>query len=176
MRGREQDGGSTAPGRRRPSRTAVRSAHLDHASIRELDRVDLDTRLRELVRIRASQINGCAYCVDMHTRDARAVGETVQRIFALPVWREAPFSTERERAALAFTESVTRLSATHVPDEDYALVAAHFDPAETGALLALIVTINAWNALSVAARAWAPDVETDTGSAGNPPENVAPRR
>lgn len=131
---------------------------LDHASVRELDRVGLDQRLRELVRIRASQLNGCAYCVDAHTRDARAVGETEQRIYALPVWREAPFFTARERAALAFTESVTRVAETHVPDQDYAAVAAHFDPDEIGALLSLVVTINAWNALGVASRAWTPDV------------------
>src|SRR3977135_408731 len=82
-------------------------AHLDKAATKELDRVDFDPRLRELVRIRASQLNGCAYCVDTHTRDAREVGETEQRIYALPVWRETPFFTARERAALAFTETVT---------------------------------------------------------------------
>src|ERR671925_323965 len=72
--------------------------HLDHAATKELDRVGFDRRLRELVRIRASQLNGCAYCVDMHTKDARALGETEQRIYSLPVWRETPFFTERERA------------------------------------------------------------------------------
>ena len=82
-------------------------AQLDRAATKELDRADFDPRLRELVRIRASQINGCAYCIDMHTRDARAVGETEQRLYALPAWRETPFFTGRERAALAFTESVT---------------------------------------------------------------------
>jgi AhpD family alkylhydroperoxidase len=79
-------------------------SHLDHAATKELDRVDFDSKLRELVRIRASQLNGCAYCVDMHTTDARAIGETEQRIYALPVWRETPYFTARERAALAFTE------------------------------------------------------------------------
>jgi AhpD family alkylhydroperoxidase len=136
--------------------------HLDHASIRELDRVDFDARLRELVRIRASQLNGCSYCVDVHTRDALAVGESTQRIFALPVWPESAFFTARERAALAFTESVSQLSTTHVPDEDYAAVAALFSPDEVGALLALIVTINAWNALGVASRAWTPAAEGST--------------
>ena len=133
-------------------------AHLDRAATRQLDHADLDHRLRELVRIRASQLNGCAYCVDMHSKDARAVGETEQRLSALPVWREAPFFSARERAALSFTESVSRLSETHVPDDAYEEVAAEFSPAEVGALLGLIVTINAWNGLSVASRAWAPEL------------------
>src|SRR5947207_5745938 len=120
-------------------------AHLDNAATKELDRVDLDHRLRELVRIRASQLNGCAYCIDMHTKDARAIGETEQRIYALPAWRETPFFTARERAALAFTEAVTLLAQTHVPDAAYREVAAEFGPGEVGALVSLIVTINAWN-------------------------------
>ena len=131
-------------------------AHLDRAAIKELDNVDFDPKLRELVRIRASQLNGCAYCVDMHTKDARAIGETEQRIYALPVWPETPFFTPRERAALAFTEEVTQLASTHVPDEAYQAVAAEYSPAEIGALLSLIVTINAWNAIGVASRAWEP--------------------
>ena len=90
-------------------------AHLDQAATKELDKVDFDPRLRELVRIRASQLNGCAYCIDMHTKDARAVGETEQRIYALPAWRETPFFTERERAALAFTESVTLMPTITCP-------------------------------------------------------------
>jgi AhpD family alkylhydroperoxidase len=129
---------------------------LDKASIKQLDLAGIDPRLRELVRIRASQINGCAYCADMHSQDARAVGESEQRIYALPVWRESPFFTERERAALGFTEAVTLLAETHVPTESYEAVAAQFGPDEVGALLALIVTINAWNALAVASRAWTP--------------------
>jgi AhpD family alkylhydroperoxidase len=133
-------------------------AHLDKAATKELDAADIDPLLRELVRIRASQINGCAYCVDTHTRDARAEGETEQRLHAVAVWEEAPFFTGRERAALAFTESVTNVATTHVPDEAYAAVAAEFSPDEVGALLSLIVTINAWNALSVASRSWTPEV------------------
>jgi AhpD family alkylhydroperoxidase len=133
--------------------------HLDRASVKELDAAGIDPLLRELVRVRASQLNGCAYCVDMHTRDARAAGETEQRLYAVAVWREAPFFSDRERAALAFTESVTRVADTHVPDEAYAAIAAEFAPAEVAALLALIVTINAWNALSVASRSWAPEVQ-----------------
>jgi AhpD family alkylhydroperoxidase len=131
-------------------------AHLDRAAIKELDNVDFDPKLRELVRIRASQLNGCAYCVDMHTKDARAIGETEQRIYALPVWRETPFFTASERAALAFTEEVTLLATTHVPDEAYRAVAAEFSQPELGALISLIVTINAWNAIGVATRAWEP--------------------
>jgi AhpD family alkylhydroperoxidase len=130
--------------------------HLDHAATRELDRVDFDPRLRELVRIRASQINGCAYCIDMHSKDARAIGETEQRLYALPAWRETPYFTERERAALAFTESVTLVADGHVPAADYEAVAVQFGPDEIAALVSLIVTINAWNAISVATRAWVP--------------------
>src|ERR687885_1667625 len=129
-------------------------AHLDNAATKELDRVDFDPRLRELVRIRASQLNGCAYCIDMHTKDARALGETEQRIYSLPAWRETPFFTERERAALAFTESVTLLAEDHVPTETYEAVAAHFEPDEVAALVGLIVTINAWNGIAVSTRAW----------------------
>jgi AhpD family alkylhydroperoxidase len=131
-------------------------AHLDRAAIKELDRVDFDPRLRELVRIRVSQLNGCAYCIDMHTKDARAIGETEQRIYALPAWREAPFYTSRERAALAFAETVTRLADTHVPDGAYQEVAAEFSPDEIGALVSLLVTINAWNTIGVATRTWEP--------------------
>ena len=130
--------------------------HLDHTATKELDRVDFDAKLRELVRIRASQINGCAYCIDVHTRDARAIDETEQRIYALPAWRETPYFTARERAALAFTEDVTLLARDHVPAAAYAAVAEHFSPDEIAALLGLIVTINAWNALAVATRAWVP--------------------
>lgn len=129
---------------------------LDRAATEELDRVDFDPRLRELVRIRASQLNGCAYCIDMHSKDARAIGETEQRIFALPAWKETPFFTARERAALAFTEAVTLLADDHVPSEAYEVVADNFTPDEVAALVCLIVTINAWNGLSVSTRAWLP--------------------
>ena len=131
-------------------------AHLDRAAIKELDKAGIDPRLRELIRIRASQLNGCAYCIDMHTKDARAIGETEQRIYGLGAWRETPYFTARERAALAFTESVTCLSDTHVPDQAYQDVAAEFSPQEVAALVSLIVTINAWNAISVSTRAWVP--------------------
>jgi AhpD family alkylhydroperoxidase len=130
--------------------------HLDRSATKELDRVDFDPRLRELVRVRASQLNGCAYCIDMHTKDARVIGETEQRLYGLAAWRETPYFTGRERAALAFTEAVTRLADTHVPDDEYEAVAAEFTPDEVGALLSLIVTINAWNAIGVSSRAWVP--------------------
>ena len=129
---------------------------LDQAATKQLDEVDFDHRLRELVRIRASQLNGCAYCIDMHSIDARAVGETEQRLYALPAWRETPFFTDRERAALAFTESVTLLAQTHVPAQAYAEAAAMFTEAEMAALISLVVAINAWNAIGVSTRAWAP--------------------
>ena len=131
-------------------------AALDRAATKELDSAGLDPGLRELVRIRASQLNGCAYCIDMHTKDARAAGETEQRLYALPAWRETPFFTSRERAALAFTESVTLLASTHVPEADYEAVAKEFTPEEIGALVALIVAINAWNRIGVATRTWEP--------------------
>jgi AhpD family alkylhydroperoxidase len=131
-------------------------AHLDTTATRELDRVGFPSGLRELVRLRASQINGCAYCVDTHATDAAAAGESAQRVNAVAVWDESPFFTERERAALRFTEVVTRLAETRVPAQEYDAVAAHWSPAEVGALLGLIVTINAWTGLAVASRAWEP--------------------
>ena len=142
--------GSLAPGFLRAM------TQLDRAATKELDLAGIDPRVRELVRIRASQLNGCAYCIDMHTKDARAIGETEQRIYALPAWRETPFFTDRERAALAFTETVTTLADTHVPDEAYAAVAAEYGELEVAALISLIVTINAWNAVGVATRCWEP--------------------
>jgi AhpD family alkylhydroperoxidase len=131
-------------------------AHLDRAATKELDAAGIDPLLRELVRVRASQLNGCAYCVDMHTKDARAIGESEQRLYALAVWPDTPFFTARERAALAFTEAVTLMAADHVPDAAYDRVATHFSPDEVAALLALIVAINAWNAIGVATHAWLP--------------------
>lgn len=112
----------------------------------------LDRSLYELVKIRASQVNGCAFCIDMHTKDARVHGETEQRIYALSAWREAPFFSERERAALAFVESVTLLTEGHVPDDVYREAAMHFEPREIAALIMASATINAWNRIAVAAR------------------------
>lgn len=115
----------------------------------EVRKSGLEASLLELVKIRASQINACAYCIDMHTKDARAAGETEQRIYALSAWRETPFFTERERAALAWTESVTLLSETHVPDEVYEAVRAVFEEEELVALTFAVIVINGWNRLAV---------------------------
>src|SRR5262245_23583898 len=113
----------------------------------------LDKRLFYLVKIRASQMNGCAYCIDMHTKDARQAGETEQRIYALNAWRETPFFSERERAALEWTEAVTRVGDTHVPDEIYARVSAEFDERELVALTFGVMVINCWNRLAISFRA-----------------------
>ena len=113
----------------------------------------LERPLFELVKIRASQINGCAYCIDMHTKDARLAGETEQRIYALNAWRETPFFTDRERAALEWTEAVTRVADTHVPDEIHARVSAQFEEAELVALTFAVIVINSWNRLAVSFRA-----------------------
>lgn len=111
----------------------------------------LDPTVVELVQIRASQINGCAYCIHMHTNDARKAGESEDRLHLVAAWPEAgSFFTERERAALALTEAVTLLPRGGVPDDVYARAAAHFDEAELGRLLAVICTINAWNRVAVA--------------------------
>jgi AhpD family alkylhydroperoxidase len=112
----------------------------------------LEQSLLELVKFRASQINGCAYCIDMHTKDARAHGETEQRLYALSAWRETPYFTERERAALAWTEAVTLVSATGVPDDDYEEARLHFDDGELVDLTFAIVAINGWNRLAVSFR------------------------
>lgn len=112
----------------------------------------LEASLLELVKTRASQLNGCAYCLDMHSKDARAAGETEQRLYVLPAWREAPFYTERERAALAWTEAVTLVSDTHVPDEVYELARSRFSEKELVNLTMAIVAINGWNRLEVSFR------------------------
>lgn len=112
----------------------------------------LEPKLRELVKLRASQINGCAYCVDMHTKDAVAIGEDEQRLHLVAVWREAPVFTPRERAALAWTDALTRLPETGAPDDAYEAVAREFNPAEQVALTLEIVAINGWNRLAVGFR------------------------
>jgi AhpD family alkylhydroperoxidase len=112
----------------------------------------LEESLLHLIKLRASQINGCAFCVDMHTSDARKAGESERRLYAVSVWREAPFFTERERAALAWTESLTNVAATHVPDADYASVAQHFSAQEIANLTLAIVAINGWNRFAIAFR------------------------
>jgi AhpD family alkylhydroperoxidase len=112
----------------------------------------LEPKLRELVKLRASQINGCAFCVDMHTKDAIAIGEDAQRLNMVAVWREAPGFTSRERAALAWTEALTLLSQTGAPAEDYEWVASQFDAEEQVALTLAVIAINGWNRFSVGFR------------------------
>ncbi|MBO3752043.1 carboxymuconolactone decarboxylase family protein [Streptosporangiaceae bacterium NEAU-GS5] len=113
----------------------------------------LEKPLMELIRLRASQINGCAYCVDMHAADAKAGGESDNRLYAVAVWQEGPFFTDRERAALALTEAATRLSDGHgVPDEVWEEAARHFNEEELAAVVMAITTINAWNRIGVTAQ------------------------
>jgi AhpD family alkylhydroperoxidase len=119
---------------------------------RYLHRCGLERSLIEFVKLRASQINGCAYCIDMHTIDARAAGETEQRLYLLDAWRESPFYSPRERAALAWTEAVTRVSETHVPDDVYEEARQHFSEKELVDLNWVVVAINAWNRLAIAFR------------------------
>ena len=119
----------------------------------------LEESLLHLVKMRASQINGCAYCLDMHSKDARAAGETEQRLYVLNAWHEAPFYTDRERAALAWTESLTRIADTHAPDEVFQEVREHFDEKELADLTLAIVTINAWNRIAIGFRMPAGDYQ-----------------
>lgn len=112
----------------------------------------LEPELLELVKTRASQINGCAFCLDMHTQDARARGETEQRLFTLSAWRETPFFNDRERAALAWTEALTLIADSHASDESYEAVRMHFTEQEVVNLTYAIATINAWNRLAIAFR------------------------
>jgi AhpD family alkylhydroperoxidase len=124
-----------------------------YAAIRDLDatirRSGLEQGLIELVKMRASQINGCAFCLNMHSKDARAHGETEQRLYLLNAWRETPFYSDRERAALTWTECLTRLSTDGAPDAAYQALEAVFTPAEIANLTALIGVINLWNRLAV---------------------------
>ncbi|MBE8517520.1 carboxymuconolactone decarboxylase family protein [Amycolatopsis sp. H6(2020)] len=124
------------------------------AASRPVEESSLPKATQELVKIRASQINGCGMCLDMHTKDAAAAGETAVRLAMVAAWREAVVFTEAERAALALTEEGTRLADTHtgVSDETWAAVRKHFDDEQIGALMALVATINAWNRLNVIAR------------------------
>ncbi|GAA0679073.1 carboxymuconolactone decarboxylase family protein [Kitasatospora atroaurantiaca] len=112
----------------------------------------VDPVIGELVRIHASAINGCAHCLDMHTTDARKGGEQEHRIYALPAWRETPYFTARERAALALTEAITLITKGHVPDEVYDEAAKQFDPQELAQLIAVIISINSWNRIAITSR------------------------
>jgi AhpD family alkylhydroperoxidase len=111
--------------------------------------IQLDLALRELVKIRASQINGCAYCIELHTRDARKVGESERRIYALSAWHESPLFSERERAALALTDAITNIAGTGLPDTVYEQAAEHFDEDELANLVLAINAINAWNRIAI---------------------------
>jgi AhpD family alkylhydroperoxidase len=115
-------------------------------------RCGIEHSLLHLIKMRASQINGCAYCLDMHSKDARAAGETEQRLYALDAWRETPFYSARERAALAWTESLTRVADTHAPDSDYAAARAELSERELVDLTLAIVAINGWNRFAIGFR------------------------
>lgn len=119
---------------------------------RQVRESGLEAPLLELVKTRASQINGCAFCLDMHTKDARARGETEQRLYALSAWRETPFYTDRERAALAWTDAVTLVSETHVPDDVYEQARAQFSEEELANLTLAIIAINGWNRFAISFR------------------------
>ena len=125
----------------------------------------IEPALRELVKTRVSQINGCAYCLDMHTKDARAQGETEQRLYALNAWRETPFYTDRERAALEWAEQLTLIAGRDVPDELYQRVREHFSEEELVNLTLAVVQINGWNRLAIAARAPAGSYQPAQGHA-----------
>jgi AhpD family alkylhydroperoxidase len=112
----------------------------------------LEEGLLHLIKLRASQLNGCAYCLDMHWKDLRAVGENEQRLYSLDAWRESPYYSERERAALAWTEAVTLVAEEHVPDHVYEEVRQHFAEKELCDLTLAVAAINAWNRLSIASR------------------------
>jgi AhpD family alkylhydroperoxidase len=119
---------------------------------KQVSKGGLDNKLLDLVRMRASQINGCAYCLDMHSKDARTAGETEQRLYGLNAWRETPYYSARERAALEWTEALTLVTEGHVPDDVYERVRQEFSEDELAHLSLAIVAINGWNRLNVAAR------------------------
>ncbi|MGG1634701.1 carboxymuconolactone decarboxylase family protein [Paenibacillus sp. FSL K6-3182] len=114
-----------------------------------LGTTSIDKQLLELIKIRASQINGCAFCINMHTKDARSLGETEQRIYALSAWRDTPYFTKEERAVLALTEAVTVITKEHVPDAVYEEVARYFESKQVGEIIMAIITINGWNRLAI---------------------------
>ena len=113
----------------------------------------LDHKLLHLLKLRASQLNGCAFCIDMHWKDARSLGETEQRLYGLDAWRESPYYTEQERAALAWTESLTLVSSSHVPDEVFSELQRQFSEQQIVDLTYLASTINAWNRIAISLRA-----------------------
>lgn len=112
----------------------------------------IEPKLIHMIKLRASQINGCAYCIDMHWKDLRALGESEQRLYGLDAWREAPYYTDRERAAMAWTEALTLITDGHAPDEIYEQVRAHFNEKEIADLSFMVCAINAWNRLAISMR------------------------
>jgi AhpD family alkylhydroperoxidase len=112
----------------------------------------LDRKMLELIKTRASQMNGCAFCIDMHTKDARQLGETEQRLYGLSAWRETPFYTDKERAALTWTEALTNIQDGHAPDDVFEEVSRHFEQTELMNLTLAIITINAWNRIAIGFR------------------------
>ncbi len=135
------------------STAAPKAMHAMLALEKHIHESGLESSLIELVKMRASYINGCAYCVDMHSKDARSEGETEQRLYAVPVWRETPFFTPRERAALAWTEAVTLIGEHGVSDELYAEAREQFTESELVELTMVVITIGGWNRLAVSFRA-----------------------
>ncbi len=135
------------------AKTAPGAVHSMLGLENYLRSTNLEAGLLDLVKLRVSFINGCAYCVDMHSKDARAAGETEQRVYSVPVWRETPSYSERERAALAWAETVTNVGYTHVPDEAFEEVKRHFSDKELADLTLAIVAINGWNRLAISFRA-----------------------
>jgi AhpD family alkylhydroperoxidase len=135
-----------------------------------LSESSIEPPLRELIKLRASQINGCAYCIDMHSKDARANGESEQRLYGLVAWREAPYYTERERAALAWTDALTLIADNHVPDELYDNARKQFSEQELADLTLAVVAINGWNRIAISFRQ-----EPGTYQAASPSESKSIR-
>jgi AhpD family alkylhydroperoxidase len=142
----------TTAGDHRQERVAIlEEARGAYRAMAAFDRsIECDPVLRELVKVRASQLNACAYCIEMHTRAAREAGESEQRLYALAAWRESPLFTPRERTALELADAVTKIGEGGVPDDLYARAAAEFAPAELANLILAITAINAWNRIAVA--------------------------
>ena len=136
-----------------PRMDVAKEARAPYRAMIQLgDSIELDPALRELVNLRASILNGCAYCVDMHTKDARKAGESEQRLYAVAAWHEAPFFDERERAAFALTDAVTLISEGHVPREIWDQARAQFEPGELAQLVWAITAINSWNRIAISTR------------------------
>jgi AhpD family alkylhydroperoxidase len=161
---------------REPMTTRLHYAKIAPGAFEAMDALEtylascgLEERLIHLIKLRASQLNGCAYCLDMHWKDLHALGETAQRMYSLDAWRECPYYTDRERAALAWTEAVTLITNGHVSDAVYEFVRPHFTKKELADLTLAVSTINAWNRLSIAGR-----IKPGTYQAKDPSGDSAP--